>query len=69
MGELTLALNQRMRISKKFVEYARSSRIDVMPSTFLGWLEIQGYLNADKIREDLAKEKEELKEEDNENEF
>ena len=69
MGELTLALNQRMRISKKFVEYARASRIDVMPSTFLAWLEIQGYLNADKVREDLAKEKEELKEEENENEF
>ena len=40
-----------------------------MPSTFLAWLEIQGYLNADKVREDLAKEKEELKEEENENEF
>ncbi len=32
-----------------------------MPTTLLGWCEAQGYLNADKIREDLEKEKEDLK--------
>lgn len=69
MGELTLALKERLRISKIYVQWCKDKRIDVMPSTFLAWLEIQGYLNADKIREDLAKEKEELKEEDNENDI
>lgn len=61
MGDLTLGLNQRTRIAKQYVDWAKAKRIDVMPSTFLGWLEIQGYLNADKIRDDLEKEKEELK--------
>ena len=61
MGDLTLGLNQRTRIAKQYVTWAHSKRIDVMPSTFLGWLEMQGYLNADKIKEDLEKEKEQLK--------
>lgn len=61
MGEITLGLNQRTRIAKIYVAWCKSKRIDVMPSTFLGWLETQGYLNADKIRDDLEKEKEVLK--------
>lgn len=60
MGEITLGLNQRTRVVKNYVDWAHSKRIDVMPSTFLGWLESQGYLNADAIREDLEKEREEL---------
>ena len=64
MGELTLALKERLRISKIYVQWCKDKRIDVMPSTFLAWLEIQGYLNADKIRDDLAKEKEALEEDE-----
>lgn len=66
MGELTLALKERTRISKIYVQWCKEKRIDVLPSTFLGWLETQGYLNADKIREDLAKEKEALEEDEDE---
>ena len=63
MGEITLGLNQRTRLARIYVNWCKSKRIDVVPTTFLGWLESQGYLNADKIREDLEKEKEELKDE------
>ena len=56
MGDLTLGLNQRTRLTKIYVDWAIAKRIDVCPTTFLGYLEIQGYLNADKIREDLEKE-------------
>ena len=60
MGAITLGLNQRTRIVKKYTDWSKSKRIDIMPTTFMGWLETQGYLNADAIREDLEKEKEEL---------
>lgn len=63
MGAITLGLNQRTRIVKKYTDWCKSKRIDIMPSTFMGWLESQGYLNADKVREDLEKEKEELADE------
>lgn len=64
MGAITLGLNQRTRIVKQYTDWCKSKRVDILPTTFLGWLEIQGYLNADKIRDDLEKEKEELKDED-----
>ena len=60
MGEITLALKERTRLTKIYVDWCKAKRIDVIPSTFLGWLESEGYLNADAIRETLAKEKEEL---------
>lgn len=49
---------------KMFKDYCKAKRIDFMPTTLLGWCDAQGYLNTDKIREDLAKEQEELKDED-----
>lgn len=69
MGDFTLSLAQRTRVSKMYSKYCRDNRIDLVPTTFLAWLEMQGYLVPDKIREDLAKEKEELKKEDKENDI
>lgn len=69
MGEITTSLSERTRLVKMFKDYCKTKRIDFMPTTLLGWCDAQGYLNADKIREDLEKEKEELKEEDNENDI
>ena len=63
MGAITLGLNQRTRIVKQYTDWCKSKRVDILPTTFLGWLESQGYLNADKVREDLAKEQEELEDE------
>lgn len=61
MGDFTLSLAQRTRVSQMYSKYCRDKRIDLIPSTFLAWLEMQGYLNADKIRDDLEQEKEALK--------
>jgi hypothetical protein len=44
-----------------YSKYCRDKRIDLVPTTFLAWLEMQGYLVPDKIREDLEQEKEDLK--------
>ena len=63
MGEITTSLSERTRLVKMFKDYCKDKRIDFMPSTLLGWCESQGYLNVDAIRADLAKEKEELKDE------
>lgn len=63
MGEITTSLSERTRIVKMFKDYCQAKRIDFMPSTLLGWCEAQGYLNVDAIREDLAKEQEELADE------
>lgn len=62
MGDFTLSLAQRTRVSQMYSKYCRDKRIDLVPTTFLAWLEMQGYLVPDKIREDLAKEKEALEE-------
>lgn len=60
MGELSLTLAQRMRLTKMYVDWAKAKRIDVMPTTLLGWLNINGYLNTEAITEALENEKEEL---------
>ena len=62
MAELTLKLKERTLLYKNFVTWAKAKRIDVAFTTFLGWLEIQEYLNVEKIREDLEKEKEKIDE-------
>lgn len=64
MGEITTSLSERTKLVKMFKDYCKAKRIDFMPTTLLGWCDAQGYLNTDKIREDLAKEQEELKDED-----
>ena len=61
MGDFTLSLAQRTRISQMYSKYCRDKRIDLVPTTFLAWLEMQGYLVPDKIKEDLEQEKETLK--------
>lgn len=63
MEKITLSLRERTRIAKKFVTWAKSKRIDVMPSTFLGWLEMQGYLNVANIKAELETEDAELESE------
>ena len=63
MGKITLGLNERMRVSKTYVNWCHDKRIDVQPTTLLGWLEARGYLNVDAIRESLRKEQEELEDE------
>ena len=64
MGEITTSLSERIRLVKMFKDYCKAKRIDFMPSTLLGWCDAQGYLNVDAIRADLAKEQEELANED-----
>lgn len=64
MGKITTSLSERTRLVKMFKDYCKAKRIDFMPTTLLGWCEAQGYLNADKVREDLAKEQEDLENED-----
>ena len=64
MGEITTSLSERTRLVKMFKNYCKDKRIDFMPSTLLGWCDAQGYLNTDKIREDLEKEQEDLENED-----
>ena len=61
MEKITLGLNERMRVSKLYVDWCHNKRIDVQPTTLLGWLEAKGYLNAEAIRADLRHEQEELK--------
>lgn len=56
MGKITTSLSERTMLVKMFKHYCKEKRIDFMPTTLLGWCEAQGYLNADKIREDLEKE-------------
>lgn len=63
MQELTLKLKERTRIAKIYSDWCKSKRIDIIPTTLLGWLETMGYLNTDAIRVDLEKEKEELEDE------
>lgn len=63
MGKITTSLSERTMVVKMFKNYCKEKRIDFMPTTLLGWLEVQGYLNADKIREDLEQKKEELADE------
>lgn len=60
--EIQTSLSERMRLVKIFKEHCISARLDFMPSTLLGWMDAMGYLNTDRIKSDLAKEKDELNE-------
>lgn len=55
MGKITTSLSERTMLVKNFKDYCRDKRIEFMPTTLLGWCEMQGYLNVDAIREDLEK--------------
>ena len=55
MGKITTSLSERTMLVKMFKDYCRDKRIEFMPTTLLGWCEMQGYLNVDAIREDLEK--------------
>lgn len=50
------SLPERMRLVKIFKSYCENKRIDFLPSTLLGWMDSMGYLNTDKIKEELADE-------------
>lgn len=54
------SLAERTRLVKRFKDYCISKRIDFCPTSLLGWMDSEGYLNTDKIKEAYAKEKEEL---------
>lgn len=54
------SLAERTRLVKRFKDYCISKRIDFCPTSLLGWMDAEGYLNTDKIKEAYAKEKEEL---------
>ena len=54
------SLAERTRLVKRFRTYCDSKRIDFCPTALLGWMDSEGYLNTDKIKDDYAKEKEEL---------
>lgn len=51
------SLEQRLKVTKKFTEWAKEKRIDIMPSTFLGYLELKGWLDVEKMLEDIEKER------------
>ena len=55
-GQKMLSLETRLKIAKKFTEWAHKSHIDVMPSTLIGWMEMRGWLDVDKIEEELKKD-------------
>jgi len=63
MGSIVTSLAERTRLVQKFKEYSINMRVDFCPTTLLGWMDAQGYLNTDAIKADLAKEKEELADE------
>lgn len=54
------SLAERTRLVKRFKDYCISKRLDFCPTSLLGWMDSEGYLNTDKIKADLEKEKEEL---------
>ena len=57
------SLIERQRLVKMFKQYSISKRVDFDPTTLLGWMDFNGYLNIDAIRDALEKEKEELEDE------
>jgi hypothetical protein len=51
------SLEQRLKVTKKFTEWAKEKRIDIAPTTFLGYLELKGWLDVEKMLEDIEKER------------
>lgn len=51
------SLEQRQRVTEQFIKWAKEKRIDIMPSTFLGYLELKGWLDVEKMLEDIEKER------------
>jgi len=58
------SLDQRLKVAKQFTEWAKEKRSDIMPSTFLGYLEIKGWLDVGKMLKDINSE--ELQQEEQE---
>lgn len=50
------SLEQRLKVTKKFTEWAKEKRIDITPSTFLGYLELKGWLDVGKMLKDITSE-------------
>lgn len=57
---LETSLAERQRLVKMFKQYTISKRVDFDPTTLLGWMDAEGYLNTDAIQKALAEEKEKL---------
>lgn len=51
-----LSLNTRLKVAKKFTEWAHKAKVDVMPSTLIAWMEMQGWIDTDKLEEDMSHE-------------
>ena len=58
------SLEQRQRVTEQFIKWAKEKRIDIMPSTFLGYLELKGWLDVGKMLQDITSEQ--MQQEDNE---
>lgn len=63
MLPITLKFKERTRLAKIYSSWCKSKRINILPTTLLGWLETMGYLNVEAIKADLEKEKEGLEDE------
>ena len=48
-----LSLDVKLKIAKKFSDWAHKSRVDMMPSALIGWMEMQGWLDVDQIEKDM----------------
>lgn len=48
-----LSLNTRLKMAKKFSDWAHKSRVDLMPSTLIAWMEMQGWLDIEQIEKDM----------------
>lgn len=56
-GEIEMmGLDMRLKIAKKFATWAKEHKVDLMPSAFIAWMEIQGWLDVKRIEEDMKKE-------------
>ena len=47
------SLDQRLKIEKQYCAWAKEKRVPVLPSTFIAYMEIKGYLDVDKMLEDI----------------
>lgn len=54
-----LSLDVRLKIAKKFSEWAHKSKVDMMPSALIAWMEMQGWLDVDQIEKDMEGSKDE----------
>ena len=53
-GEIEMmGLEMRLKIAKKFSNWAREHKVDLMPSALIAWMEMQGWLDVKRIEKDM----------------